>query len=217
MRKGFSKSAALIFGGGMGLIGSAAAAASPVISELFYDAPGSDAGLAFVELFGTPGDSLDGLFLEGINGSGGTVYKTVSLGGVIPADGVFLIGDDDGGSTAVPGADFVADVDFQNGPDSVILKDTASVVDAVGYGDFGVDDVFAGEGSPAPGAPAGASIARFNPFLDTGDNGVDFAVLETATPGMVPAASPVPLPASALLFGSGALSLLISRRSSPRR
>lgn len=217
MSKRFRKSVALMVGGGMGLMGAFAAEASPVISELFYDAVGSDAGLAFVELFGTPGESLEGLLLEGINGSGGTIYKTIALGGVIPADGVFLIGDDDGGSTAVPGADLIADVDFQNGPDSVVLKSTDAVVDAVGYGDFGLDDVFAGEGSPAPGAPAGASIARFNPFLDTDNNGVDFGVLDTATPGAVPSVSAVPLPASALLFGSGVLSLLISRRSSPRR
>ncbi|MGD2073527.1 MAG: hypothetical protein PVI91_02410 [Gammaproteobacteria bacterium] len=217
MKKRFRKSVALTIGGGMGLIGSVTAAASPVISELFYDATGSDAGLVFVELFGTPGDSLEGLSLEGINGTGGTAYKTISLSGIIPGDGVFVIGDDDGGSTAVPGADFIADVDFQNGPDSVVLKDAVSVLDAVGYGEFGVDDVFAGEGSPAPGAPAGASIARFNPFLDTDNNGVDFGVLDAATPGTVPAVGAVPLPASALLFGSGALSLLVSRRSSPRR
>jgi len=211
MKKCIERRIALLLTGGLGLI-SSAAVASPVISELFYDAPGSDAGLAFVELFGTPGDSLDGLLLEGINGSGGTVYKTISLGGVFPLDGVFVIGDESGGSTQVANADLVADVDFQNGPDSVILRDAAAVLDAVAYGNFGVDDVSAGEGSAAPAALAGSSIARFNPWLDTGDNGADFVLLATPTPGVVPSVSAVPLPASAVLFASGLLSLLVSRR-----
>ncbi len=41
-----------------------AANAGPLISEVLYDAVGSDNGLVFVELYGTPGASLDGLFLE---------------------------------------------------------------------------------------------------------------------------------------------------------
>ncbi|UCE76523.1 MAG: hypothetical protein JSU62_11855 [Gammaproteobacteria bacterium] len=211
MKKCIERRIALLLTGGLGLI-SSAAVASPVISELFYDAPGSDAGLAFVELFGTPGDSLDGLLLEGINGSGGTVYKTIGLGGVFPLDGVFVIGDESGGSTQVANADLIADVDFQNGPDSVVLRDAAAVLDAVAYGNFGVGDVSAGEGSAAPAALAGSSIARFNPWLDTGDNGADFVLLATPTPGVVPSVSAVPLPASAVLFASGLLSLLVSRR-----
>ena len=43
----------------------ATAQALPVISEFFYDAVGSDDGLSFVELYGTPGTSLAGLTLEG--------------------------------------------------------------------------------------------------------------------------------------------------------
>ena len=34
--------------------------ATPIISEIFYDATGSDDGFGFVELHGTPGTSLDG-------------------------------------------------------------------------------------------------------------------------------------------------------------
>ena len=211
MRQWIERCIALLLTGSLGLI-SSVAVASPVISELFYDAPGSDAGLVFVELFGTPGDSLDGLLLEGINGSGGTVYKTIGLGGVFPLDGVFVVGDESGGSTQVANADFVADVDFQNGPDSVVLRNAAAVLDAVAYGSFAVGDVPAGEGSAAPAALAGASIARFNPWIDTGDNGADFVLLDTPTPGAVPAVSAVPLPASAVLFLSGLLSLLVSRR-----
>ena len=65
-----------------------AASATPLISEAFYDAVGSDNGLSFVELYGDPGASLDGLFLEGINGANGSAGPTVALAGVFPADGI---------------------------------------------------------------------------------------------------------------------------------
>ena len=48
-----------------------AAGAALLISEVLYDGVGSDNGLSFVELYGTPGSSLDGLFLEGVNGANG--------------------------------------------------------------------------------------------------------------------------------------------------
>ena len=38
------------------------AAAGTVISELLYDVPGTDSGQVFVELFGTPGTVLDGMW-----------------------------------------------------------------------------------------------------------------------------------------------------------
>lgn len=194
---------------------SAAAPASTVISEVLYDAAGTDNGLTFVELFGTPGASLDGLVLEAINGTGGTVYASLALAGTIPADGVFLIGDSDGGATSVPGADFIGEVDYQNGPDSVVLRQGDILLDAVGYGVFGAGDVFAGEGSPAEDPPSGSSIARFDPRIDTGENSVDFVVLDSPTPGSVPVASPVPVPAALYLFGTGLLPLLRLGRRRP--
>ncbi|MCO6414122.1 MAG: hypothetical protein J5I92_15390 [Thiogranum sp.] len=209
-----SKYIGLLVGAGLGATGAATPAA-PVISELLYDAAGTDAGTVFVELFGTPGQSLDGLFLDAVNGSGataGAVYMTVPLSGIFPADGVFVIGDGSGGVTSVPGADFVADVDFQNGPDSVVLRTETTILDAVGYGIFAAGDVFAGEGLPATDPASGSSIFRFNPFLDTNDNSVDFGVLGTPTPGTLPAASAVPLPASLLLLISGMIPLMIPRR-----
>ena len=185
--------------------------ASLVISELFYDASGTDAGQVFIELFGTPGESLDGLVLEGVNGTGGTVYTRLDLSGVIPGDGVFVIGDDSGGSTSVPNVDLIADVDFQNGPDSVVLRNGSIILDAVGYGSFGGGSIFAGEGAAAPDPASGSSIARFNPLLDSGDNSLDFVVFETPTPGSVPLVSSVPLPAGIWLFLSGLLPLASSR------
>jgi hypothetical protein len=198
-------------------LASAPLGATPVISELFYDASGSDAGLAFVELYGSPGESLDGLVLEGVNGGNGAVYTSLGLSGVIPADGVFLVGDDDGsGATAVVGADLVGDVDYQNGPDSVVLRDVAGLIDAVGYGSFAATDSFAGEGDAAPDPVAGSSIARINPLLDSDNNAVDFTVLDTPTPGSVPLVSSVPLPAGIELFASGLMGLVSVARQRRR-
>ncbi len=188
------------------------AAASTVISELLYDVTGTDSGLVFVELFGTPGTVLDGLVLEGVNGTDGSVYHSVTLTGTIPGDGVFVIGDDSGnGTTLVSNADLVLDVDFQNGPDSVVLRDSNGALDALGYGDF-TGLVFAGEGSAAVDVATGWSLARSNPLLDSDDNGADFIGLSVPTPGVVPA-STVPLPPALALFLSGLVGMTgVARR-----
>ncbi len=187
------------------------ATAQTIISEVFYDAVGQDSGQVFVELYGTPGTLLDGLFLDGINGTDGSVYHTVTLTGVIGKDGVFVIGDDSGnGSTLVSNFDQVADVDFQNGPDSVVLRDSDSILDALGYGDF-TSAIFAGEGSAAPDVDNGWSLARAG-LLDTDNNAVDFLGLSVPTPGIVPA-SAVPVPPALALFLSGIAGLVgVSRR-----
>ena len=183
------------------------AQAQTIISEVLYDAAGTDNGNVFVELFGSPGTVLDGLLLEGVNGSDGSVYRSVALTGVIPLDGIFVIGDDSGdGTSQVNDADLVVEVDFQNGPDSIVLRDDFGMLDALGYGDF-TTSIFAGEGMPAVDVLAGSSLARFNPLIDTDNNLVDFAVLELPTPGSVPA-SAVPLPPAAALFMSGVLGLI---------
>jgi len=111
------------------------ASAATLISEVFYDAVGSDNGLSFVELYGAPGSSLDGMFLEGINGSNGAAGPTIALSGVFPADGIWLLADDVGdGTSSVAGAHLIANFDFQNGPDSIVLRTADAVLDAVGYG-----------------------------------------------------------------------------------
>jgi hypothetical protein len=179
------------------------AAALPLVSEVFYDAVGSDDGLSFVELYGAPGTDLGGLVVEGVNGAGGGVTHSLALVGAIPADGFFVLADDrgDGGSN-VAGADLILEFDFQNGPDSVVLRGPGGVLDAVGYGAFGAGDVFAGEGAPAPDPPAGSSVARRFANVDTGDNAADFVALAAPTPGSGDLA-PVPEPASAALLAAG--------------
>jgi hypothetical protein len=190
------------------LAGAAApAAALPVISEVFYDAVGSDDGLSFVELYGLPGASLEGLTLEGVNGANGDVGPVVSLAGAIPEGGFFVVADARAdGTTSVAVAHLLANFDFQNGPDSIVLRAGASVLDAVGYGIFLAGEIFAGEGQPAPDPPAGSSLERFFADVDSGDNAADFGVLAAPTPGSAPLQG-VPEPATAACLGLG-LSLL---------
>lgn len=198
---------------------SAPAAALPLISEVFYDAVGSDDGQVFVELYGSPGTVLDGLTLDGINGANGEVTPSLALTGTIPSDGFFVIADDSGGgATAVPEADLVLNFDFQNGPDSVVLHDAGLVLDAVGYGEFLPGEFFAGEGLAAPDAPAGSSLARVFADLDTDDNLSDFEVLSAPTPGS--GVTQVSEPGATLLFGSGLSGLALmgcARRSRQAR
>jgi hypothetical protein len=193
------------------------ASALPVISEVLYDATGSDDGALFVELYGAPGASVEGWVIEGVNGSDGEVTHTLALSGVFPADGILVIADESSsGGTLVPGADLLASFDLQNGPDSVVLRDAGgAVVDALGYGVFDPGSFFAGEGSPAADPTAGASVARLFADVDTGDNAADFGPLEAPTPGAAPLQA-VPEPAAAVLLVSGLASLaLIRRRTLP--
>jgi hypothetical protein len=190
-----------------------------LISEVLYDAEGRDDGGTFVELYGPPGLGLGGYRLEAINGGGGGVTHLLDLGAFsIPADGFLVLADEAStGGTRVAEADvLVSNLDFQNGPDSVRVLFGESVVDALGYGDFGAGDVFAGEGTPAVAAGPGMSLARWYANLDTDDNRIDFAALTEPTPGTGDRLETVPEPASLLLLGAGA-ALLCARRFRGRR
>ena len=187
----------------MSSVCASSAAAMPLISELYYDAVGSDDGHLFVELSGEPGTSVDGLVLTGINGSNGAAGPTLELTGVFGDDGLFVVADrKSDGTTFVAGADLLLNFDFQNGPDSVVLEDGFGVLDSLGYGEFDPDEIFAGEGTPAVDVAAGQSLARLFADVDLDDNALDFVAEAVPTPGQAVFAS-VPEPGSALLAGVG--------------
>lgn len=196
----------------------AGAVALPLISEVYYDAVGSDDGLSFVELWGAPGTELDGYFLEGINGSNGAVTPNLALSGSIPADGFFVVADGLlDGSTLVTEADLILNFDLQNGPDSLqLLAPDTSVVDALGYGVFAPGEIFAGEGSPSVDPAAGSGVARVFANVDTDQNSLDFAAA-APSPGSGALAA-VPEPGSGLLVcaGLGGLARLGRKRPAPR-
>ncbi|RIK92250.1 MAG: hypothetical protein DCC71_24545 [Proteobacteria bacterium] len=192
-----------------------AASAMPVISELFYDAVGSDDGWSFVELYGAPGASLDGLRLESVNGDGGAVAARLVLSGTFGADGLFVVADRTAaGATQVPDADLLLDFDFQNGPDSLVLLGASGVLDALAYGVFAPEQVAAGEGAPAPDVAPGESLARRFADVDGDDNALDFVVLAAPTPGTAPLAA-IPEPGTAALAAFG-LAALARRRNALR-
>ena len=108
LRCGFSAATALCW-----IAAPLGASAATLLSEVFYDAVGSDDGLSFVEIYGVPGTDLTGLLVEGINGTGGLVTDSVALSGLIPADGLFVLADGlSDGTTNVASADQIANFDY---------------------------------------------------------------------------------------------------------
>jgi hypothetical protein len=200
-------------------IWAASGTALPILSEVYYDAVGSDDGQIFVEIAGAPGTSLEGFTLEGINGSNGAAGPTIELAGVIGVSGLFVVADQtSAGTSSVAGAQLLANFDFQNGPDSVVLRLGETLVDALGYGVFAASEIFAGEGAAAPDVSPGSSLARVFADLDTDDNLADFIVLTTPTPGIANFSS-IPEPGAALMIGLGLSGLTMAggRQSSRSR
>lgn len=191
------------------LIPSPAQAVPIWIQEVFYDATGPDSAHAFTELAGEPGTNLDEWSLVGVNGSTGLPYRVIELRGVMPDDGVFVIATSAANPDLAAVRDFVASVDWQNGPDAVQLWWASEVImDAVQYGDAG--EANAGEGNPAEDV-VGLSLTRDEAGTDTDDNAVDFRAA-SPTPG-VAGARPMPSPPLISLVFLGTAFLLARRRS----
>ena len=106
---------------------------------------------------------LDGWSLVGINGGTGLPYRTLDLtGATIPGDGLLVVATSSAEAGLAAVRDFIANVDWQNGPDAVQLVDPfMSIVDAIQYGNAGINN--AGFGLPALDSPAGSSLSR-DPF-----------------------------------------------------
>ena len=153
-----------------------------VISEILYDSNGADTD-TFVEIHAPAGTDLSGLTLYGVNGADGVPYGSILLKGKVPEDGLYVVAHPAATAVIAGVADlFDENVDYQNGPDSVVLALNGLAVDAVAYGSF-FGAVTAGEGSPAPDAK-GTSLARDSNYTDTNDNDTDFKVMEVPSPGL---------------------------------
>jgi predicted extracellular nuclease len=153
-----------------------------VINEVLYDGPGADSDDAFTEISAAPGTSLDGWSLVGVNGGDGAAYRVVDLSGaIVPADGLLVVATSSAAGEVLTARDLTGSVDWQNGPDAVVLLDAeGQVVDALQYGDAGPNN--AGEGSPAPDVAGGDSLSRDASHTDSDDNLADFAPADP-TPG----------------------------------
>ena len=169
---------------------SASEASGLVINEFLTNAPGTDDGFEWVELY---------------NGSGGTV----DLSGWAIASGTssFSAGDPFPGGTTIPDGGYlviaqsakVSGGDVVNGgwslgnatssSDGVRLEDcNGSVADTVIYGEPN-DDEFLDDGgsiatSLAPSPGEGATAARLPDGVDTDRSGADFGELGLPTPGL---------------------------------
>ena len=178
-----------------------------IINEVYFDQPGTDDGTeTFVELMapilGWEDLPLDGYVLHAINGFDGMDYIFTGILPGIDMSGWFLnegFGEDgyvvtcniDTASTnlltlcTVP----YEGVDFQNGPDNFVLRYEGRVIDAVGYGSFGAQHTFSGEGTAATwsSSDGGKSLSRWPIYdvsrdLDTDNNSNDFFKV-SPTPG----------------------------------
>lgn len=163
---------------GLALLAVIPPAQAIVISEVLYDATGSDTGQEFIELYNpAPQDvNVTGWVVErGNGGVEGDWLLEATLDGSIPAWGFLLIGESD-----VVGADITTTLDLQNGPDAVRVR-ADQVIDLVGYGEGFAGGEFY-EGSPALDVPEGHSLERRPGYTDpgagngedTGNNSADF-------------------------------------------
>ena len=194
--------------------------ATPVVlQEIYYDQPGGDGSDVFSELFGPAGFRLDGWSLQGINGTNDTTYRQLDLtGSVIPDDGVFVISSTKANSTLLSVTDLIANIDWQNGSDAVLLVDDQNAIrDALQYGLL--TSFNRAEGTAADDVSAGYSLSRHYAGLDSNNNLVDFTALKTPTPGSVkiqaaalsPAVVAIPSPGTFYLLLIGILVILLPR------
>jgi endonuclease I len=94
---------------------------TPWINEFHYDNSGADRN-EFIEIAGPSGTNLSGWSIEAVNGSNGTVYKSINLGGSI---------DNEQAGYGALGFDFTS---LQNGADGLVLvNDLGEVIQFISY------------------------------------------------------------------------------------
>jgi hypothetical protein len=161
--------------------GAHAAAGPLLVNEVFYDPPGPDAGLEFIEIINAGDDPLDlgSARIETGDGAGPdrwTVAWTGVAGVVLEPGALWCVGEAD----VLPGPDAVADLDLQNGPDACRVIVAGAVSDLVGWGAHTHAGYFLG--TPAPDV-SGVSLARIPDGADSGDNARDLVPADAPTPG----------------------------------
>ena len=156
---------------------SCAPAGHPFVTEVYYDAPGDDAGQEFVELLNDSDTTcvLAGLRLQAGDGAGPGRWTTRWTGG--PGDAVkpharFVIG----GAAVSPRPDVVVTLDLQNGPDAVRLAWPDGATEVVGWGALEFPEYACG--TPAADVTGGQSLARIPDRAATGSNAGDFRTAE---------------------------------------
>jgi len=206
----------------MGIAVSTADAAL-LVSEVYYDHPGSDSDHEFLELFNTGIEPVDlgGWLVEWVGAVWGE--QALALSGVALSGRFFLIG---GANTAVDfgvAPDLLVSLTLQNGgsaTDGVRIRkgnytDTV-LYDAPNTAGLAGDAGWSGA-SFAPDVAVGRSLARWNILLDTNEM-TDF--VERVVPGPSnrfapgPSDGTVPEPASALMTMMGMGWLLWRRHRS---
>jgi len=145
----------------------------PIVTEVYYDAPGVDTGYEFVELWnaGDAPASLNGARLEAGDGAGPGRWTLKWTGGPndsIAARGRFVIG----GALVQPTPNRVITLDLQNGPDAVRLVWPDGTSEVVGWGELEFPEYYCG--APAADVAGGSSLARIPDDAATGSNAGDF-------------------------------------------
>ncbi len=184
-----------------------------IINEAYFNEPGADTGEeTFVELvapiLGWEDIPLDGYVLHAINGFNGQDYiSTGANPGIDLTD--YMLNEKQDGYVVICNVDNAAlniqsvctvpyvGVEWQNGPDNLVLRFNGVEIDALGFGTFGANMTFAGEGSAKAftDTDAGKSLARWpiadsSKANDTNNNQADFHIVDP-TPGTT---NPIPTP-----------------------
>ena len=161
------------------------------INEVMVNAFGSDDDNEFVELRGVPGAHLENARVRSTDADGVPTGLDISavFGIRVPLDGLFVLADDTGGTTAVANADAVASLgNLPDGPGALQVIVGAGVNDAVGYGTLNVAvdtvDGFAIVETASTSFAEGSSIARDAVGTDNDDNASDFHLDPSPTPGV---------------------------------
>jgi hypothetical protein len=172
---------------------------SIVINEVDTDTPGTDI-LEFIELYGEPNESLDGMVLVFINGSTDASYYSADLDGYsLNQEGFFVIG-----NAGVPNVGHIFNNNLlQNGPDAVALYygdgadwpngtmlSTDNIIDALVFDTDDVDDmgimvlINAGQAS-ANESGGGSPVSHSNSRVPDGgvQRNTDTYVQQVPTPG----------------------------------